>query len=312
MPNPAASGRIVSLGEAMIEFNQVRAGEPNFLQGFGGDTSNCHVAAARQGAPAAYVSAVGDDTFGEKLLALWREEGVDTRHVAVDRAAHTGVYFVTHGDGGHQFSYLRAGSAASRMGPATLPPDLLDGAAFLHASGITQAISTTACDATFAAIRQARERGVTVAYDPNLRLRLWPLERARAVVRETVAQCDLLLISEDDAGVLTRAATADAMLAVLLGWGASTVLLKRGAEGVLVHANGRSESIAGHTVDFVDATGAGDCFAGALLARLAFGDGLLAAARYANAAAALSTTGFGAIAPIPRADDVQRLLASGR
>jgi len=102
------------------------------------------------------------------------------------------------------------------------------------------------------------------------------------------------------------------MLAVLLGWGASTVLLKRGAEGVLVHANGRSESIAGHTVDFVDATGAGDCFAGALLARLAFGDGLLAAARYANAAAALSTTGFGAIAPIPRADDVQRLLASGR
>jgi len=307
----AASGRIVSLGEAMVEFNQVRAGEPNFLQGFGGDTSNCLVAAARQGAPASYVSALGDDAFGAMLLALWREEGVDTRHVAVDRSAHTGVYFVTHDDRGHQFSYLRAGSAASRMAPATLPADMLQGAAYLHVSGITQAISATACDASLEAVRRARDAGVAVAYDPNLRLRLWPLERARAIVRETVSRSDLLLISEDDAAALTGADTADAMLQVLLGWGATTVLLKRGADGVLLHADGHTLVIAGHAVDCIDATGAGDCFAGAFLARLALGDDLPAATRYANAAAALSTRGFGAIAPIPRAADVEKFLAAG-
>ena len=311
MPLPAASGRIVSLGEAMVEFNQVRAGAPDFLQGFGGDTSNCLVAAARQGAPTAYVSAVGDDAFGAMLLSLWRDEGVDVRHVAVDRHAHTGVYFVTHDASGHQFSYLRAGSAASRLGPADLPADLFDGTAFLHVSGITQAISTTACDASFEAIRQARAREVPIAYDPNLRLRLWPLARARAVVRETVASADLLLISEDDAAALTAAPTPDEMLAVLLGWGARTVLLKRGAEGVLLHVDGRRETVPGHAVAAVDATGAGDCFAGAFLARLASGDDVLAATRYANAAAALSTLGHGAIAPIPRPVDVERLLASG-
>ena len=69
------------------------------------------------------------------------------------------------------------------------------------------------------------------------------------------------------------------------------------------------ERIAGHAVQAVDATGAGDCFAGSLLARLVAGDAIAQAVRYANAAAALTTTGFGAVAPIPRPQDVRGLLA---
>lgn len=310
MQTSATAGGIVSIGEAMIEFNQVRAGEPGYVQGYGGDTSNCLIAAARQGVAASYVSAVGDDAFGAMLLALWRTEGVDARHVRVDPGAPTGVYFVTHGESGHQFSYLRAGSAASRLAPASVTADVLDGARFLHISGITQAISASACDATFRAMEVARERGVLIAYDPNLRLRLWPLARARAVIRESVAQAEFLLISADDAAVLTGVQDPEAMRDALLGWGARTVLLKLGADGVLLHEDGgRSERCAGHGVDCVDATGAGDCFAGAFLARLCLGDDLSAATRYANAAAALSTRGFGAIAPIPRAEEVLAFLS---
>ena len=117
---------ILSIGEPMIEFNQTRSGEPHYLQGFGGDTSNMTIAAARQGARAAYVTRIGDDAFGRMLMALWRTEGVDTRGVVVDRSAHTAVYFVTHGDGGHEFSYLRAGSAASRLSPADVPEYVSD------------------------------------------------------------------------------------------------------------------------------------------------------------------------------------------
>ena len=105
----------------MVEFNQTRPGEPNYLQGFGGDTSNMIIAAARSGARTAYVTRLGDDEFGRMFLALWKVEGVDTRGVAIDPQAHTGVYFVRHGAQGHVFSYLRAGSAASRMRPEDLP-----------------------------------------------------------------------------------------------------------------------------------------------------------------------------------------------
>ncbi len=106
--------QIVALGEPMVEFNQVRPGEPGYLQGFGGDTSNAIIAAARQGARTAYLTRVGSDTWGDALMELWRAEGVATDGVARDAQAPTAVYFVTHDGDGHAFSYLRAGSAASR------------------------------------------------------------------------------------------------------------------------------------------------------------------------------------------------------
>jgi len=86
------------------------------------------------------------------------------------------------------------------------------------------------------------------------------------------------------------------------------VLLKLGPDGVVVSDGAARTRIPGHKVNAVDATGAGDCFCGAALARLAAGDALLVAARYANAAAALATTGFGAVAPLPRPDAVRALL----
>src|SRR6202158_4817801 len=108
---------LVALGEPLLEFNQTRAGEELYLQGFGGDTSNCVIAAARLGAATAYITRLGDDAFGRKFLALWQHERVDASGVAIDTDANTGIYFVTHGASGHEFSYLRAGSAASRMRP---------------------------------------------------------------------------------------------------------------------------------------------------------------------------------------------------
>ncbi len=300
---------IVSLGEGMIEFNQVRPGAPEFLQGFGGDTSNAIIAAARQGARTAYATRVGADAFGDRLVALWRRENVATDAVLRDPQASTGVYFVTHGASGHAFSYLRAGSAASRMTPADLPAELIRGAKYLHVSGISQAISTSACDTVFAAIALAREAGVKVVFDSNLRLKLWPLDRARAIIRETIAHCDLFLPSLEDAELFTGLTDRGAIMDWCLAAGASQVVLKLGKEGaVFMTPQGRTH-LPGHKVDAVDATGAGDCFAGSLLARLVEGDEMAAAVTYANAAAALTTTGFGAVAPIPRPADVRAFLA---
>ncbi len=301
---------ILSIGEAMIEFNQVTPNAPEFMQGFGGDTSNAIIAAARQGARTAYVTRLGADEFGDRIMALWEAEQVGTSAVIRDPQAPTGVYFVTHGSRGHAFSYLRAGSAASRMTPDDLPQALIRGAKFLHVSGISQAISASACDTVFAAIDMARAAGVRVAYDSNLRLKLWPLARARAIIKETVANCDLFLPSLEDAESFTGLAGRDAIMDWCLAAGAPVVVLKLGKDGALIGTPQGRTAVPGRVVEAVDATGAGDCFAGALLARLAAGDAMLAAVQYANAAAALTTTGYGAVAPIPRPAAVRAFMAS--
>jgi 2-dehydro-3-deoxygluconokinase len=245
------------------------------------------------------------------LRALWACEGVDASAVATDPSAHTAVYFVTHGPDGHAFSYLRAGSAASRMGPADVPLELVRSARIVQASGISLAISASACDAVLHAFDAARAAGATVAFDSNLRLKLWPLARARAMIGAAAGMSDVFFPSLDDVKVLSGLDDPDAIVDWSHRLGARAVLLKLGAEGLVASDGTRRERIAGHRVDAVDATGAGDCFCGACLARLAAGDSLWDAARYANAAAALSTTGYGAVAPLPRPEAVRALLQRG-
>jgi 2-dehydro-3-deoxygluconokinase len=310
-PQPPAIEKlfdIVALGEAMVEFNQTRPGEPQYLQGFGGDTSNAAIAAARAGARVAYLTRLGRDIFGDDLMALWQREGVDTSGIGRDDAAPTGIYFVTHGAKGHEFNYRRAGSAASLMTPQWLPAEIVRAGRILHVSGISLAISPSARDTVFAAIEEARGAGTLVSLDSNLRLKLWPLEEARAAITRAAAGCDLFLPSVEDALALSGRADADAILDWSHSLGAPQVVLKLGSDGALVSDGRRRERIAGHAVAMADATGAGDCFCGNLLARLAQGDSIFEAARYANAAAAIAVQGFGAVAPLPRPDEVRALL----
>jgi 2-dehydro-3-deoxygluconokinase len=302
---------ILAFGEPMVEFNQTGEGDGRlYLQGFGGDTSNAAIAAARQGARVGYLSALGDDLYGRMLRELWSREGVDHSGVRTDAEAFTAIYFVTHDAHGHQFSFFRRGSAASRMRPGDLDAGSIAQAKVLHLSGISAAISESACDTCFAAIDIARRAGVRVSFDTNLRLKLWPIARARAVMTELIRLSDICLPSLEDISAITGLDDPDRLVDHCLQLGAKTVALKLGAQGALVSDGTRRMRIAPHPCQPVDATGAGDTFAGALLARLVAGDALEPAARYAAVAAALSTQGFGAVEPIPRAEQVRAALAA--
>jgi len=227
-----------------------------------------------------------------------------------DAEAPTGAYFVTHGAAGHEFAYARAGSAASRLRPGELAPATLTGARALHASGISQAISASACDAVFEAMAVARAAGRLVSYDTNLRLRLWPLARSRAVIHEAARHTDLLRPGIDDARALTGLEDVDEVLDFYLRLGPKVVALTLGGEGAAIATPERRLRLAPHRVDAVDATGAGDAFDGAFLAEYLRGGDPFAAGRIANAAAALATTGFGAVAPLPSRDAVLSFLAA--
>jgi 2-dehydro-3-deoxygluconokinase len=177
-------------------------------------------------------------------------------------------------------------------------------ARIIHVSGISQAISPSACDMVFAAIAEARKAGVTVSYDTNLRLRLWPLARARAVTDAAMRMVDIALPGLDDARQLTGLSEPDAIVDHYLAGGCRIVAMTLGKEGALVATPGERRRIPSIRVDAVDATGAGDCFDGAFLAEWLRCQDAFQAASYAVVAAALSTTGYGAVAPLPHRADV--------
>ena len=115
-------------------------------------------------------------------------------------------------------------------------------------------------------------------------------------------------------GIISRSGIprGEALVPGLLHWLAERAIDARYDEETAVYARRSDgmarEYVAGRKVKLVDATGAGDCFCGNLLARIAIGDTLFEAAEYANVAASLAVQGFGAVAPLPYAQDVEAVL----
>lgn len=307
------AAELLCLGEPMWELNQqskATDGRPLYLEGHGGDASNAAIAAARAGASVGFLGAIGQDRPGDSFMALWQGEGIDTSTVLRSPEAPTGLYIVTHGEAGHEFTYYRSGSASARYRPEDLPEQAIRATKILHLTGISLAISSSACDAALQAAEIAREAGVKVSVDTNLRLRLWPLARATAIIHAAIERADIALPSYDDATHLTGLEDPDAIADFYLKL-CPLVLLKLGKDGSIVATRDGRTRVPGRPVKAVDATGAGDTFAGNVLARLLAGDGPEEATRYANAAAALSTTGYGAVAPMPRREDVLAFLKQG-
>ena len=207
---------------------------------------------------------------------------------------------------------MRAGSAASRIKPHDVPKAYIGQAKILHVSGISQAISASAADAVFAAIDAAKAAGALVSYDTNLRLKLWPLTRARAIIHEAMRFCDIALPGLDDAEQLTGLTEPDAIADFYLHLGAKVVALTLGKQGSLIATPEQRLRVPSIRVEAVDATGAGDTFDGAFLAEYLNARDPMQAGRYANAAAALSTTGYGAVAPMPKREAVLKVLTEAK
>lgn len=298
---------ILSFGEPMFELSQVNKnsnGEADFLSGFGGDASNFVIAAARQGANAGMLTHIGDDEFGKLFLDLWARENVNTSTVKTNQNAHTGMYFITHDENGHHFSFMRKGSSASLIQPHDLPQEAIAQAKLLHVTAITQAISESSCDSVFKALEIAREHNTLTSYDTNLRLKLWSLNRARAIINETASMVDVCFPSLDEAQLLTGLRHEDDIIDHYLKLGSKTVVLKKGSDGATVASHSVRVSLPPYKVTPVDATAAGDSFAGSFCAQLVNNRSLEECLRFANATASITITGYGAVAPLPTLEQV--------
>ncbi|MCJ8325348.1 MAG: PfkB family carbohydrate kinase [Hyphomicrobiales bacterium] len=306
---------IIAIGEPLAEFvyrddviaKNGQTGE-FYQQGFGGDTSNAIIAASRQGAKTGYITALGDDPFAKGLMKLWQAENVDTSTIKLTDQAPTGIYFVNPVPDGHEYTYFRKHSAAALMTAEDLPLDYIANAKILHISGISLAISHCARDAVFAAINYAKANGTMISVDTNLRLKLWSLDEARKAIHQAMENIDIALPSYDDATLLTGLTDPDEIVSFYHDLGAKIVALKLGGDGCRLSFDGSRHDIAPHKVKAVDSTAAGDTFAGAFLAQILKTNDPKQAARYANIAAALCVTKYGAAAAIPHRDAVETIL----
>lgn len=291
---------ILCLGEALVEFT--RRPDGTWLQGFGGDTSNAAIAAARQGASVGYLSALGRDRFGDALVDLWAAEGIDTAHVARSDTAPTGIYFVDPDPTERHFTYYRAGSAASQYAAEHLPGDALKRTRALHLSGITLAVSDSLRRAGLTAMQAVRDAGGEVSLDTNLRLKLWPADRARDVLDRAMASATIAITSIDDSAHLTGMDQPDDIIARYQTMGPRIVIVTCGAEGARIGDGATRIAVPAAAATPVDSTGAGDSFSGAFLAYYLETGSVAAAAERAARVAAGTVSGLGAIAPIPRRD----------
>ena len=192
---------LIAIGEPLVELAAESAGPlgvvNRFRCGWGGDSANFVLAAARLGGTCGYVTRVGNDDFGYAFVDMLKTHNVDASRVKLDEQHHTGLYFVSYSDKRqHRFTYVRRGSAANHLAGADIDRDYVGGARVMHASGISQAISRSCAEAIRTAMETARETGTTISYDANVRPALASSENLHSNFDAAVALADIVFLSE--------------------------------------------------------------------------------------------------------------------
>ncbi|PMR75531.1 sugar kinase [Billgrantia endophytica] len=270
--------------------------------------------AARMGARVAYAGRVGDDGFGDLVIARLQADGIDVAAVQRDGERPTGTAFVSYQqDGSRQFIFNLAHSAAGRQ---TLEDDQLErltACRYFHVMGSSLS-SPAAIGIVKRAVARVRARGGKISFDPNVRPELVGRPGVSEALLDLLARCDIFLPSDADLDWLSEPGEdiEQTAMRLMASHAMSLLVLKRAASGCVAYRGGERFEVAGLTVTEVDPTGAGDCFGGALIASLAAGRELSEALCLANAAGAHAVTVLG---PMEGCSDLatleQRLVAAG-
>lgn len=240
----------------------------------GGAESNVAMHVAALGGDAAWMSALGDDALGRRVHRTVAAHGVDTRWVQFDGQAPTGVYFK---DPGHGVLYYRAGSAASRMTPATIAGVPLEDARIIHVSGITPALSE-GCAALIGAVidRVAASRAL-LSFDVNHRAGLWPASVAAPILRALANRADIVFVGLDEAETLWGCRTPAEVRGVLPS--PERLVIKDGDVGATHFSDAGEEFVPAIPTEVVEVVGAGDAFAAGYLHGMLAGDDVVACLR---------------------------------
>ncbi|MGB7433680.1 MAG: sugar kinase [Ahrensia sp.] len=294
---------ILTIGECMAELAPTDA-PAQYKLGFAGDTYNTawYLAQIAPEAHVGFFSAVGNDAISQQMTEAMAASGVDGRFVRALEGETAGLYLISLSDGERSFSYWRSNSAARKLADdAALLKQALDQASIVFFSGITLAILAPEKRASFlAAMADARRKGKLIAFDPNLRPRLWqnPDTMTQAIMLGA-AVCDVALPSFEDEAAWFNDANPEATAQRYADAGATTVIVKNGDGPVSYSSEIGHGSVAVEPVlTIVDTTAAGDSFNAAILAGLHANQDIQASIGRASRLAAQVIQSKGALVPV--------------
>ena len=231
---------------------------------------NTAITLQRLGVEAAFVGRVGTDGLGTAIRRRLRAEGVSIAHLRDDAEAPTGMLVRTASPAQPlEVVYGRAGSAGARLDRDDVEAAraAVEGARWLHVTGVTTAISPSAREALAHAVAIALAAQITISLDLNFRRKLWSADEARAALAPLISAADVVFCGFDEAQALFGAEDAAAAAATLHGAGAEVAVVRCGGRFVLHHARGAAPlEHAVASVDVVDPVGAGDAFDGGYIA----------------------------------------------
>ena len=270
-----------------------------FTMAGGGKGANQAVAAARAGGRVTFVARVGDDIFGEKALAAFEADGIDTRFVLRTAGAASGIALIDVDDRGENSISVASGANA-----VLSTADVENAAEAFAEADIVLVQLESPIETVEAAVRKAGEKGVPVILNPA---------PARPLDADLLSLVSVLTPNESEAELLSGIAVRDAdgvqrAAARLRARGPATVIITMGDRGVYASAPEFEGLVPAFNVNTVDTTAAGDVFNGALAVALAEKQALRDALRFAQAAAAISVTRPGAQPSAPTRSEIEALL----
>ncbi|WP_351227142.1 sugar kinase [Streptomyces sp. NPDC002133] len=311
-PRPLRPGPVVCVGETMAALAPEPLGpldDADLLRvDIAGAESNVALYLADHGIPTRWVSAVGDDPFGRRVRDRIAAGGVDVSGARTDPDRPTGLLLKDPGANGTRVHYHRRGSAASALTPELLDDPAVAGAALLHLSGITPALSPGCHALVERALRP--DRPCPVSFDVNYRPALWTGRPAADVLRPLADRADIVLVGLDEAQALWGDGLTDARAVRELLPGPGVLVVKDGAHAATAFLGADAHTVPALAVRVAEPVGAGDAFAAGFLSGLLRELSVAGALRLGHLTAASALRVPGDHGPLPALDVVATLLAA--
>ncbi|MYL32020.1 sugar kinase [Pontibacillus yanchengensis] len=302
---------IITIGDAMITLDPSHKGPMRYSSSFerkaGGAEFNFAIGCSRLGLRTGWISRLGNDEFGRYIFNFARGEGIDMSAVQLMDGYPTSLNFKeVMEDGTGRTFYYRENSPVSTLTEKDLDEAYIKDAKVLHITGVFTAID---CEKNKRLIKRAIEiaknNGVIVSLDPNIRLKLWSKEQAKETLIEFLPYVDILLTGEDEAEVLFDTSEPTQIVEQSNIRGIETVAIKRGEKGAISYHQGEwctAKPVPPKKV--VDTVGAGDGFDAGFIYGFLEGFPLDKTLRFANTIGSMVVSVYGDNEGLPYLDEV--------
>ncbi|MFW5980829.1 MAG: PfkB family carbohydrate kinase [Halanaerobiaceae bacterium] len=319
---------VITMGEMLIDFVPMKKGVPldenkGFYREPGGAPANVAVGVSRLGESAKFLGKLGKDAFGNFLIRVLEENGVETSDIIQTDEAKTALAFVTLDErGDRDFIFYREPSADMLYRIEEIPEENVFQKSKIFHYGSISLINEPVRETTLQCSHLAKKNGNIVSYDPNLRPPLWPdLETARNRIIAGMEPADMVKISEEELEFITGETDLEKGCRKLNEYNLDIIFVSLGEKGCYTYSGDQGFKLPTFKVKVADTTGAGDGFTAGILYQLLKNgvsdlnllekNDLEQMVDFANAVGSLSTTDKGAIKSLPDLEKVNNLMKNG-